>query len=150
MGSGGGSRISRLGGGGGRHRPLTWALFGENVCENERIGSRWGGGRRRRPLDQPIGREKEVKKRQNEGRKRRQVTGRKKQIWKERKKTQRNEKIGKDVNLITVLHSKWCDICGVRRDFFYLLDYVTPRSEKLGFKEKAPGFAQHYHEIVCF
>ena len=28
--------------GGGRPSP-TWALFGENVCENERIGSRWGG-----------------------------------------------------------------------------------------------------------
>ena len=23
-------------------RPLTWVLFGRNVCENERIGSRWG------------------------------------------------------------------------------------------------------------
>ena len=29
---------------GGRGHP-TWVLFGENVCENERIGSRWGGGR---------------------------------------------------------------------------------------------------------
>ena len=31
------------------------ALFGRNVCENERIGSRWGGGTRRRsPLDPPL------------------------------------------------------------------------------------------------
>ena len=28
----------------GGHGPLMWALFGENVCENERIGSRCGGG----------------------------------------------------------------------------------------------------------
>ena len=27
----------------GGHQPLTWALFGNNVCENERIGSCWGG-----------------------------------------------------------------------------------------------------------
>ena len=27
------------------HGPPTWALFSENVCENERIGSHWGGGR---------------------------------------------------------------------------------------------------------
>ena len=26
----------------GGHGPPTWALFGENVCENERIGSHWG------------------------------------------------------------------------------------------------------------
>ena len=26
----------------GGHRPLMQALFGENVSENERIGSRWG------------------------------------------------------------------------------------------------------------
>ena len=31
---------TRLGG----HGPLTWALFGENVCENERTASRRGGG----------------------------------------------------------------------------------------------------------
>ena len=30
-----------VGGGGGRGPP-TWALFGENVCENERIGSLGG------------------------------------------------------------------------------------------------------------
>ena len=41
----GGSRISRRG---GRapimrgHGPPTWALFSENVCENERIGSHRG------------------------------------------------------------------------------------------------------------
>ena len=42
----GGSRISRRGRG-----PPMWALFGENVCENERIGSHGGGGgvRRARP-----------------------------------------------------------------------------------------------------
>ena len=36
----------------GGHQPPTQALFGENVCENERIGSRWGGRthRRRPPL----------------------------------------------------------------------------------------------------
>ena len=42
-----------VGGGGakplGGRRPLTWVLFGENICENERIGSCWGGARRRRP-----------------------------------------------------------------------------------------------------
>ena len=37
-------------GGGGRGRP-TWALFGENVCKNERIGSHRGG---MPPLDPPI------------------------------------------------------------------------------------------------
>ena len=26
----------------GGHGPLTWALFGENVCKNERIGSHRG------------------------------------------------------------------------------------------------------------
>ena len=34
-----------IGGGGqpfGGCRPLTWVLFGKNVCENERIGSRLG------------------------------------------------------------------------------------------------------------
>ena len=48
----GGSRISHRGGVhplGGGHRPPTWALFGENVCENERIGSHMGGVRRARP-----------------------------------------------------------------------------------------------------
>ena len=42
----GGSRISRRGSVdplGGRG-PLTWVLFGKNVCENERIWSRKGGG----------------------------------------------------------------------------------------------------------
>ena len=29
--------------GGGEHRPPTQVLFGENVCENKRIGSCWGG-----------------------------------------------------------------------------------------------------------
>ena len=29
----------------GRRCPM-WALFGENLYENERIGSRWGGGGR--------------------------------------------------------------------------------------------------------
>ena len=34
---------------GGRGPPM-WALFGENVCKNERIGSHRGGGvRRARP-----------------------------------------------------------------------------------------------------
>ena len=31
-------------GGGGGHEPLTWALFGENVCRNEGIWSCGGGG----------------------------------------------------------------------------------------------------------
>ena len=44
---GGGGRRA-VGGGGGR-RPPTWVLFGENICENERIGSCWGGRRRRPP-----------------------------------------------------------------------------------------------------
>ena len=35
---------------GGRHGPPMRALFGENVCENERIGSRGGGGVRRKIL----------------------------------------------------------------------------------------------------
>ena len=32
------------------------ALFGKNVCENERIGSRWGGGASAAPppLDPPM------------------------------------------------------------------------------------------------
>ena len=34
----------------GGRGPLTWALFGENVCKNKRIGSHGGGGvRRARP-----------------------------------------------------------------------------------------------------
>ena len=33
-------------------RPPTRALFGENVCERERIGSRWR--REARPLDPPV------------------------------------------------------------------------------------------------
>ena len=36
----------------GGHRPSTRVLFGKNVCENERIGSRWRG-RRRHPPDPP-------------------------------------------------------------------------------------------------
>ena len=47
----GGSRISRWGGGG--RRPPMWALFGKNVCENERIGSRLGGGSTRRQQPPP-------------------------------------------------------------------------------------------------
>ena len=40
----GGSRISHRGGHApiGGHGPPTWALFGENVCENETIGSHGG------------------------------------------------------------------------------------------------------------
>ena len=55
----GGSRISRRGGVhplGGREPP-TWPLFGENVCENERIGSHGGGGgacAAHAPLDPPM------------------------------------------------------------------------------------------------
>ena len=30
--------------GGRGHQLLTWALFGENVCKNKRIGSSLGGG----------------------------------------------------------------------------------------------------------
>ena len=29
---------------GGGHQPPMWALFGKNVCRNERTGSCWGGG----------------------------------------------------------------------------------------------------------
>ena len=36
------------------HGPLTQFLFGENVCENERIGSRRGGMRQARLLDPPM------------------------------------------------------------------------------------------------
>ena len=38
----------------GGHGPLTWVLFGKNICENERIGSHRGGVRRARPLDPPM------------------------------------------------------------------------------------------------
>ena len=40
----GGSRISRRGActHWGGHGPPTWALFGENVCKNKRIGSHRG------------------------------------------------------------------------------------------------------------
>ena len=41
----------------GGHGPPTRALFGENVCKNERIGSHGGGGggvRPARPLDPPM------------------------------------------------------------------------------------------------
>ena len=39
----------------GGRRPLTQVLFGENVCENERIGSRWGGRAPAvPPLDPPM------------------------------------------------------------------------------------------------
>ena len=37
----------------GRFWPLIWALFGENVCENERIGS-CKGRALARPLDPPM------------------------------------------------------------------------------------------------
>ena len=33
----------------GGHGPPTWALFGENVCENERIGSHRGWRAQARP-----------------------------------------------------------------------------------------------------
>ena len=33
----------------GGRRPLTRMLFGENMCENERIGSCYGGARRQQP-----------------------------------------------------------------------------------------------------
>ena len=52
----GGSRISHRGGMhplGGRG-PLTWALFSENVCENERIGSHRGACARHAPPDPPM------------------------------------------------------------------------------------------------
>ena len=40
-----------IGEGGGWRRPPMWALFSENVCENERIGSCWGGA----PAASPLG-----------------------------------------------------------------------------------------------
>ena len=43
-----------VGGGGGGRRPLPWVLFGKNVCENQRIGSRFGGGHWRPPPDLPM------------------------------------------------------------------------------------------------
>ena len=51
-----GSRIFRRGGRGpilGGFWPPTWALFSENVCENERIGS-CTGRVLARPLDPPM------------------------------------------------------------------------------------------------
>ena len=50
--SSGGSRIFH---GGGRQPPMQ-ALFGENICENERIGSHWGRGVHAgsTPLDLPM------------------------------------------------------------------------------------------------
>ena len=38
----------------GGRRPLMQALFSENVCENERIGSRGRGVARARPQDPPM------------------------------------------------------------------------------------------------
>ena len=39
----------------GGHQPLMQALFGRNVCKNERIGSHWGrGAHRRSPLNLPV------------------------------------------------------------------------------------------------
>ena len=38
----------------GGHGPPTWALFGENVCENERIGSHRGACTGHSPLDLPM------------------------------------------------------------------------------------------------
>ena len=52
----GGSSISHKGGVhplGGRG-PLTWALFGENVCENKRIGSNRGACAGHAPPDPPM------------------------------------------------------------------------------------------------
>ena len=39
---------------GGGCRPPMQALFGENVCKNERIGSHRGGVHPARPLDPPM------------------------------------------------------------------------------------------------
>ena len=53
----GGSRISCRGGVHllGGHGPPMWALFGENVCENERIGSHGRGhAPGMPPLDLPM------------------------------------------------------------------------------------------------
>ena len=38
----------------GGHGPPMWALFGENVCENERIGSHRGACTGHTPLDLPM------------------------------------------------------------------------------------------------
>ena len=38
----------------GGRGPLTWALFGENVCENKRIGSHRGRAQGTPPLDPPM------------------------------------------------------------------------------------------------
>ena len=38
----------------GGRGPPTWALFGENVCENERIGSHRGRAPGTAPLDPPM------------------------------------------------------------------------------------------------
>ena len=38
----------------GGRGPPTWALFSENVCENERIGSHRGTCTRHAPLDPPM------------------------------------------------------------------------------------------------
>ena len=38
----------------GGHGPLMWVSFGENVCENERIGSSRGGVPGRPTLDLPM------------------------------------------------------------------------------------------------
>ena len=40
--------------GGGGHGPPTRVLFGENVCKNERIGSRRGERAPGMPLDLPM------------------------------------------------------------------------------------------------
>ena len=47
-----GGGVDPLGGGG--RVPPTWALFGENVCENERIGSHGGRAPGKPPLDPPM------------------------------------------------------------------------------------------------
>ena len=36
------------------HQPLTWALFGRNICENERIGSRGEAARWQWSMDPPL------------------------------------------------------------------------------------------------
>ena len=46
-----GGAVHPLGGGRG---PPKWALFSENVCKNERIGSHRGGMRWAHPLDLPM------------------------------------------------------------------------------------------------
>ena len=43
-------RVDRLGG----HGTSMWALFGQNVCKNERIGSRREGMHPAHPLDPPM------------------------------------------------------------------------------------------------